>query len=406
MITKGNRIEGSPYIVENNTFSSLKRINFIEKEFDEFWIQNLIHKHPDIIPISEIEPVFSPLIPIGKEVSITAGYIDNLYISPDGYLTIVETKLWRNPEARREVVGQIIDYAKILNKWTFLDLNESVSIYNQKYNNNSNGILDTIKNHNPEFDVESSHKLIDRINRNLKQGKFLLLIIGDGIRENVEEMIDYLSKTPQLNFTLALIELQVYKFDKNQDSLLVIPQIVTRTKEITRAIVQLDGDFSGNINISVPEEKDEQKTSKKRFIITENNFFEELKHNTDNDTVEFIKQIKDDCLKRAYHIKWGQSSFGITLLMPDNNKVSLFILYKTGKFYLGWSGVPYLNKETKTLFVKETSRMFKSATYSEQKENWEKEISIDELKDNYDIFMKEVDKYSRKIKDAFEKIKK
>lgn len=30
---------------------------------------------------------------------------------PEGYLTIVETKLWRNPQARREVVAQIVEEA-------------------------------------------------------------------------------------------------------------------------------------------------------------------------------------------------------------------------------------------------------------------------------------------------------
>ena len=29
---------------------------------------------------------------------------------------LIECKLWRNPEARREVVGQILDYAKVLTR--------------------------------------------------------------------------------------------------------------------------------------------------------------------------------------------------------------------------------------------------------------------------------------------------
>ncbi len=405
MIIRGSRIDGVPYIVEDDKKSPLKRISFTQKEFQEDWIQNFIHKHPDIIPISEIEPIFSPLISIGKEVSTEAGYIDNLYISPNGYLTIVETKLWRNSEARREVVGQIIDYAKNLNKWTFSDLNESVKIYNQKYNNNSNGIIETIKNQNSEFDIENSHKLIDRINRNLKQGKFLLLILGDGIRENVEEMVDYLSKTPQLNFTLALIELQVYKFTEKQDNLLVIPQIVTRTKEITRATVQLEGSFTGNINISVPEEKDEQKTPSKRFTITADNFFEELKLNTNIETVNFVKFVIKDCENRGYKIEWLQSSFRVILQMENKFKISLFIIYKSGDFYLGWSGIYFISKEMKVNFAKKTSIIISDATFSDYKENWEKLVKIDSLIENYDDFINEVDNFSEKIKEEFKKTK-
>ena len=115
MIKKGKRIEGNPYLIENNLSFKLNRIPFTEKEFQEDWIQEFITNQPDIIPVNEIEPSFSPIIPIGKEVKTASGYIDNLFISPSGYLTIVETKLWRNPEARREVVGQIIDYTKEIN---------------------------------------------------------------------------------------------------------------------------------------------------------------------------------------------------------------------------------------------------------------------------------------------------
>jgi hypothetical protein len=40
---------------------------------------------------------------------------------------VVETKLWRNPEAHRSVVAQIIDYAKDLSKMSFEDFCESAT---------------------------------------------------------------------------------------------------------------------------------------------------------------------------------------------------------------------------------------------------------------------------------------
>ena len=41
-----------------------------------------------------------------------SGAIDNLYLRTAGYLVVVETKLWRNPQGRREVVSQVLDYVK------------------------------------------------------------------------------------------------------------------------------------------------------------------------------------------------------------------------------------------------------------------------------------------------------
>ena len=48
-----------------------------------------------------------------------SGYIDNLYISSGGYPIVVETKLWRNPQARREVLSQVLDYTKELTSKDF-----------------------------------------------------------------------------------------------------------------------------------------------------------------------------------------------------------------------------------------------------------------------------------------------
>ena len=42
------------------------------------------------------------------------GFIDNLFITPRGDIVLVETKLWRNPQARREVIAQALDYVAAL----------------------------------------------------------------------------------------------------------------------------------------------------------------------------------------------------------------------------------------------------------------------------------------------------
>lgn len=123
MNEKGKRIRSNPLVVKDGAEPySLKRIPTTEKMFQEERLQNLLFEHPDLLPVADVESAFSPLISIGREIPTNVGPIDNMFISPQGYLTIVETKLWRNPEARREVVGQIVDYAKEVSKWSFDDL--------------------------------------------------------------------------------------------------------------------------------------------------------------------------------------------------------------------------------------------------------------------------------------------
>jgi len=69
-----------------------------------------------------------PAISVGMELrSAVGGSVDNLYVTPSGHLIVGETKLYRNPEARREVIGQIIDYAKDLSAFSYSNPNEAIS---------------------------------------------------------------------------------------------------------------------------------------------------------------------------------------------------------------------------------------------------------------------------------------
>ena len=86
----------------------------------EAYIQALIHEHPACLPIAEIDPMFSGPVPICTELNTPAGPIDILLITPSGLPVLVECKLWRNPEARRDVVSQILDYAKELQPLVFV----------------------------------------------------------------------------------------------------------------------------------------------------------------------------------------------------------------------------------------------------------------------------------------------
>jgi hypothetical protein len=322
MTTNGKRQNGQPLLISNNATSSMERVPLYSNDFSESWLQKLIHENPSLLPISEIESGFAPAISMGREIRTKAGPIDNLLISPDGYITIVETKLWRNPQARREVVGQILDYAKALSKWTFSDLNISLKSYVQT----SEGVVAKVRRHPGCEDIEE-HTLIDNINKNLRRGRILLLIVGDGIRESVEEMVEYLSQSPQLHFTLALVELQVYRLGDSIDPLLIIPQVVTRTREITRAVVRVEGDYSTGLTLNIDsdlgtEPETLQRRLSGRTTLSAQDYFEQLLQNTNSYTVDFVKKVIADSQQIGLSIEWNTSSFGLQFPDPAGSGVS------------------------------------------------------------------------------------
>jgi len=90
----------------------------------ELELQRFLLQYAELIPLDEIDLATAPLLCIGFEVNVASGSQDVLYLDMTGMLTIVETKLKKNPEARREVVGQILEYAADTSNWTISDLEE------------------------------------------------------------------------------------------------------------------------------------------------------------------------------------------------------------------------------------------------------------------------------------------
>ena len=78
-------------------------------------------------PDAAIDAPYDSAVPVCRELSTPAGYVDALYVNALGRLTLAEFKLWRNPQARREVIGQILDYAKEIVSWSYEDLQREVS---------------------------------------------------------------------------------------------------------------------------------------------------------------------------------------------------------------------------------------------------------------------------------------
>ena len=73
--------------------------------FSEKKIQDLVFENPLCLPISDIDESYNPIVPVCKELRTGAGELDILMVTPNGDLLIIETKLWKNPGSRREVVG-------------------------------------------------------------------------------------------------------------------------------------------------------------------------------------------------------------------------------------------------------------------------------------------------------------
>ena len=293
-----------PYIVDRDSDGqALYPIGEQQGLYNESWLQKTIEHHPGILPVQEIETIFSPLVSIGREVQTdTGGKIDNLFISPGGYITLVETKLWKNSEARRDVLTQVIDYATSVSQWTYGDLDQVVRAYSYQSTDREKNLVNWVKDHYDidPFDFEKN------VSKNLKRGRFLALIVGDRIRQEFIDYLDRAIQTTRLGIHIELVELRCFTMEADQEwPLFVVPYIPTEMKVVEHH-VQV-GEFPSAPTYSY---KPVQTTARRSYPVSrgsrsvreklsEKEFWDELKSNDEEgyalakDLIEYIRTIQN-----------------------------------------------------------------------------------------------------------------
>ncbi|GEM_PF-921204 len=285
---------------------SLNRIEVKSNEQkSEDWLQNLIHKHPQILPANQFDDTYLPLIPIARELETNSGRVDNVYISPTGKITIVETKLWKNPEKHRTVVAQIIDYAKEISNWSYDEFNQAILKSSRNSTSIQNNSLDQIIEPHLSKVGLSLTEFQERTISCLQGGEFLLLIVGDKISANLALLSEAIQGVPGMDFRLGLVELQLYPLNKDSDwPLLIIPDVVGRTVEKTRGVIKIQ--YVQEKPSATIEITEEEATASKGKT-TSNIFLQK----TPDDLSPIYEQYLKVWNSKHIHIYWGTTGFSL-----------------------------------------------------------------------------------------------
>ncbi|MFC1944669.1 hypothetical protein ACFLX5_04170 [Chloroflexota bacterium] len=304
-----------PYLITDQDATGRMLIPLPSKDrvFQEEWLQELLFKHPSILPVAELDEAYAPPISLGRVIA----NIDNLFISPSGLLTIVETKLWRNPEAHRTVVAQILDYAKTLTAWNYDRLDDTVKSYTAKRLGQPKSIYQLVKAKAHDLDMnEIEYK--QRVQDGLINGRFALLIVGDRIFPAATQLAEIIQSAPHLQFTMGFVELRCHKLEKDSDwPLVVIPSIVSRTSEVTRAVVRvLYEEKRPDIEVSTIEEHPPIGSTS----------FPEFTASLPSNISDLFRSYLESWIKTGYTVFWGK--VGFSLRIPWKGKlVTVFDAY-------------------------------------------------------------------------------
>ena len=289
-------------------------------------MQRLLFETPEVLPIGAIDPGFAPAVPLCRELpTAAAGSIDLAYVSEQGLLSIVECRLWRNPEARRAAVTQILDYAKEISRWSYEELNDAVRRAANRPEG-TNALFDLVREQNDTIDEPT---FVDDVTRNLESGRFLLLVVGDGIREGVEQIADYLKQSAGIRFTFGLVELAIFDMpDGSASGIIVEPRVLARTFEIERAVVRL---ADAGLVVEDPPSTGPPSPDggRRRTPITKRELYEQIER-IDAALPTRLRGFFERCWRDGLEVNLSPASYILHWRRNDGRKVNFGTLFPNG----------------------------------------------------------------------------
>ena len=223
-----------------------------EDAFKEDLLQFVVHRCPEVLPVREFLRSQAPVISLGMEIPVdlgeSEGRIDNLLVTVDGFPIVVETKLRRNPEATRDEVAQNLQYGMAMGRMTLLEIEGKIKAANPHLAGRATVRDCVVKLAGEGGDQLVANDFEEALERHLRRGEVLLLVVSDGIRVGVERITDWLNEqgnsTP---FKFGLVELNIYSLEGRK---LIVPRTLLRTREISRHVVTVDIQPSTDVAIT------------------------------------------------------------------------------------------------------------------------------------------------------------
>lgn len=210
-----------------NTLVSLEAAHFASE--DDF--QVLLAKFPELLAGDQIDPS-NPRrwVLIRREIAIPSDEngggrwsLDHLFLDQDGVPTLVEIKRQTDTRIRREVVGQMLDYAaNCVMYWPVDSLKVDFEATCQGNGISPTGALSNLLG--PEPDIEGFWL---RVKTNLAASRIRLLFVSDAIPSELRRIIEFLNKNMDPTEVLGL-ELRQFQ---GRGLRTMVPLVVGQTQE-------------------------------------------------------------------------------------------------------------------------------------------------------------------------------
>jgi hypothetical protein len=213
-----------------------------------------------------------------REAGVDRWSIDHLFIDQDAIPTIVEVKRSSDTRIRREVVGQMLDYAaNATEHWRVGHMRERFVANCQRSGVDAEKRLREFLADN--IDPED---FWERANRNLQDRKLRLLFVADIIPTELQRIVEFLNE--QMNNT-EVLAIEIKQFVGQQGLRSLVPRVIGQTTKAQTV-----------------------KGTQRRPTINEDEFFTHLNQRSP-EAAQVARKILDWAIEKGLPINWRGASF-------------------------------------------------------------------------------------------------
>lgn len=199
-----------------------------EESFDlEDRLQELVAENPSLLSGEQMNPE-SPrrFILIGREQGIAdiiggsnRWALDHLLIDQDAIPTLVEAKRSSNSQIRREIVGQMMDYAAHATQtWNIAEIRQAFE------GRAANADAELAELLGEEADAE---EFWQKVEINLRAKRLRLLFVADGIPDELTRVVEFLNEQMP---GIEVLAVEIKQF-KGVSGATLVPRVIGRTSE-------------------------------------------------------------------------------------------------------------------------------------------------------------------------------
>lgn len=308
-----------------NSDGTTRVLQKVRCENEDKELQTLLENNLDLLPGDQIDPE-NPRrwVMIKREMPVpdpTTGVnrwsIDFFLADQDATPTFVECKRHDDPRARREVVGQMLDY--VANGHHYWGAAEITSLAEQSASSLGKNIEAVIASLGPSW-VDNVDTYFKNVETNLREGNVRMVFVLEDSSYELRSVVEFLNKQME-RAEVLLVEIRQYEVAGQR---IVVPTLFGYTEQAR--MVKRDTDHTSSAGA--------------RRSWNQVSFIEDALTKVTTDQAESIRRVIGASEEQSWDIKWGtgKENGSLSIRIPGAAKRSLFTIYSNGVLTLnfGW----------------------------------------------------------------------